>query len=519
MTDARQKYLGIVLPIVKDGHGRIAEAERALLNRQRDCLNLSPREAEAIEQRALNAYQLYLRRRSQNATRTSSGFAQPPGSQPVTSQTSTSQPSSFSDDWVADSRGDDRTLYSATTDSEYGSGYDPDYESRLHRYKQELARIMRSRQPIDAPLRKGLQGLQQIYHLRDDDVRQVEAELAMELRDVEEAHQAKCRWYEEEFARALAANQLTQEATQERLWQLQQDLQLDAAEVIQLERQVYARSVQPSASTSAASPDADLFATRLPDSSSSDELAPTELQDTRSPISPEHSATLPSYYTELRNALTQKDWGEADRATLDLMLKLTRRETEGWLDLAAIEQFPCRDLERIDQLWNEASQGKFSFSKQLEIYSTPIPPKARFLKFFGDDYERALSFSEQVGWWRSRAEFYKYYNQLIFGFEAPAGQFPALWFWAIPWWKALQFGGLGSSRGGCRVDPQTIAALMVQLQSCQTQQANPSTQSTQADATSRFNLPPKPAQPNEPAAEPTETTLPSVPSYEVDDFN
>ncbi|PSB03963.1 hypothetical protein C7B76_32300, partial [filamentous cyanobacterium CCP2] len=440
-TDARQKYLGIVLPIVKDGRGRIADAERALLDRQRNCLNLSPGEAEAIEQRALNAYQTFLRRHSQQPSKPAS----PASAQTLPQAATVITPSNSSD--RSTEQGLPQLPFTADSTHERSQA-DPDYADRLHRYKQELAQVMRSKQPIDSSIRKGLQGLQQIYGLSDKDVQQAEAELAMELRDMEEVHQEKCRWYQEEFAKAVQAQQLSDSATQESLWQLQQDLRLDAAEVIQLERQVYAHLEHPSQLQPAIPLSDTILTTRLADPPPN-ELAPTELQDSRSRLSsPEELESLPSEYRELEAALKTKNWQEADRATLALMLKLSDRETEGWLDLAAIESFPCKELNRIDRLWNDASQGKFSFSKQLQIYSNPTPPKPRFLRLYGDDYERALVFSEEVGWWRSGAEFYKYYNQLAFEAEAQPGHFPALWFWTIPWWKALQFGGLGASRGG-----------------------------------------------------------------------
>jgi hypothetical protein len=319
----------------------------------------------------------------------------------------------------------------------------------------------------------------------------------MELRDMEESSYQQRRYhYQQAFAHALAADRLTQDSTQTELEQLQQDLQLSPAEVIQLERQVYAHFAHASANFAASNPTSSNFAsadpatTQLPDPPL-EPLPPTELQDsqlrlpadqptdqpTDQPIN--QPTSFPGYYTDLRNALAQADWQAADQETLNLMLKLAKRETEGWLDVLAIQQFPCRDLDRIDRLWHHASRGKFSFSKQLEIYAAPATtPKARFLKFHSDEYERALVFSEEVGWWRSGAEFYKYYRQLNFSLQAPLGQFPALWFWRIPWWVSLQFGGLGNDRGGCRVDPPIIAALMERLQLCKQQNKQQNKQQT-----------------------------------------
>jgi hypothetical protein len=449
MIDARQRYLDFVMPIVKEGRGQIAVEDRTFLDQQRNALNLSPRQAEAIEQRVLRAYQTFLQRRSGSS-------AQPSQS---------SAPIGQEDEW------NDITPQSEWQEQRQSASQESWQE---HEWQEQ-------RQDSDP------------------------------LRDVEEAQQAKCRWYEEEFRKALETNHLQDPETQERLSDLQTDLRLPASEIIRIERQVYVNRSESHPTIDAAFPPAnapkDPNATRLvhhtvphptsdqvsPPANAAEALADTSVQPPRSHLStPEYLGGLPpETYTALQQALTEQDWREADRLTFELLLSLSQQES-GWFDIPAIENLPCLELERLDRLWSEASKGKFSFTRQLSIYFSPRPEKQQFIRLYSDRYERALAFSKSVGWWRSGAEFYKYYNQLPFDAQAQPGQFPALWFWRIPWWKALQFGGFGSSRGGCRVDQQTLDAWMGRLQSCQSQKKGraerQSNRNPASTTLSRFNL-------------------------------
>ena len=51
------------------------------------------------------------------------------------------------------------------------------------------------------------------------------------------------------------------------------------------------------------------------------------------------------------------------------MLWVARREKEAWLRKEDINEFPCRDLHTIDQLWLVSSEGKFGFSVQKQIWN------------------------------------------------------------------------------------------------------------------------------------------------------
>jgi len=73
-------------------------------------------------------------------------------------------------------------------------------------------------------------------------------------------------------------------------------------------------------------------------------------------------------YRELEQLLEDKKWYEADQLTYRLMLKVSEREKEEWMDLDSIRNFPCKDLQTIDNLWIHYSNGFYGFSIQKKIY-------------------------------------------------------------------------------------------------------------------------------------------------------
>jgi len=76
-------------------------------------------------------------------------------------------------------------------------------------------------------------------------------------------------------------------------------------------------------------------------------------------------------YQRLEEYLKNQQWQEADQETWKLMLKVTNREEEGWLELDNIKNFPCEDLLTLDRLWVDYSKKhgyEFGFSVQKQIY-------------------------------------------------------------------------------------------------------------------------------------------------------
>ncbi|GGA11278.1 GUN4 domain-containing protein [Okeania sp. KiyG1] len=96
-------------------------------------------------------------------------------------------------------------------------------------------------------------------------------------------------------------------------------------------------------------------------------------------------------YTQLRNLLAAEEWKKADEETERCMLKIARREEEGWLRKEDIDNFPCQDLRNIDHLWVRYSHGKFGFSVQRQIYQN-LGGSRQY------DKEVWEAFGDQVGW-------------------------------------------------------------------------------------------------------------------------
>ncbi|MFM6070777.1 MAG: GUN4 domain-containing protein, partial [Dolichospermum sp.] len=72
--------------------------------------------------------------------------------------------------------------------------------------------------------------------------------------------------------------------------------------------------------------------------------------------------STPVIFQKLEALLKAGKWKDADLETWKLMLKLTKREQEGWLRGEDVKNFPRQELRKMDQLWVKYSNGKFGFS-------------------------------------------------------------------------------------------------------------------------------------------------------------
>ena len=128
-------------------------------------------------------------------------------------------------------------------------------------------------------------------------------------------------------------------------------------------------------------------------------------------------------YTRLTELLTAKQWKDADQETLNIMLRITNREDEGWLDSESLRNFPCVALAKIDQFWVEASDGKFGFSVQKKIYVDDCggKPDGQY------DENSVYCFVGKVGW--RVGDLRLKYSQFTFDTTtAPTGHLPVLSF-------------------------------------------------------------------------------------------
>lgn len=145
-------------------------------------------------------------------------------------------------------------------------------------------------------------------------------------------------------------------------------------------------------------------------------------------------------YALLEEYLIEKMWKEADAETLALMLKISGRESEGFLEEVGPKTFPCGDLRKLDQLWLTASGGKFGFSAQAKIYVDEC---------FGD----WTCFLDKVGW--RTDEGLTSYSAVTFDIEAPPGHLP--------------YGGECGKReyrGSCFTYSMSIISLLARAKTC-----------------------------------------------------
>ena len=150
-------------------------------------------------------------------------------------------------------------------------------------------------------------------------------------------------------------------------------------------------------------------------------------------------------YKKLYNLLATQKWKEADEETARVMLAITKREKEGYLDTRSINKFPCEDLCTIDNLWVKYSNGQFGFSVQKKIYQSFGGTKKYNDKIW-------QSFGDTVGWRREGK--WLYYKNITFNKTATKeylkGHLPVAFGYEGGWFL-LGLGGLGGGQGWVEV--------------------------------------------------------------------
>ncbi|QJB47164.1 GUN4 domain-containing protein [Dolichospermum flos-aquae CCAP 1403/13F] len=122
-------------------------------------------------------------------------------------------------------------------------------------------------------------------------------------------------------------------------------------------------------------------------------------------------------YSKLRDFLATGKWKQADEETKKVMLAVAKRTKEGWLDVESIDKFPCQDLQTIDQLWLEYSNGRFGFSVQNRIYEN-LGSRLNL-----QDWDK---FGQTVGWKKNKEKESSWllYKDITFDIKAPEGHLP-----------------------------------------------------------------------------------------------
>lgn len=124
-------------------------------------------------------------------------------------------------------------------------------------------------------------------------------------------------------------------------------------------------------------------------------------------------------FDKLEELLDARSWKEADSYTARLLLELTGCLEQGWLEESHIKELKSDSLRTIDRLWLNASDNRFGFSKQLQIFIAG-----------GGTLEKSmytlLAFYNEIGW--SKNNQILYYDELTFALtpNTPVGHLPGI---------------------------------------------------------------------------------------------
>jgi hypothetical protein len=136
----------------------------------------------------------------------------------------------------------------------------------------------------------------------------------------------------------------------------------------------------------------------------------------------------PLRYAKLERLMKERKWKDADQETYKLMIQTCEKDFGAGFSVKDLQEFPCWDLQQIDRLWVEASNGHFGFSIQKKKWRECGSPMN-----YNDDYKK---FMERVGW-RSNGDVTEYEKFKFSSIDSLEGELPRR---VVAW-------GSGSLRG------------------------------------------------------------------------
>lgn len=147
-------------------------------------------------------------------------------------------------------------------------------------------------------------------------------------------------------------------------------------------------------------------------------------------------------YSKLRDLLANLKWKEADLETKDIMYQVAHRDKGDCLTLKDLEEFPCTDLNTINNLWLKYSNRHFGFSIQKHIWQGLAATEGA-----GDETERR--FGDLLGWrlhdsWLS-------YDELDFSLDTPWGHLPVCGYFWFPKWEKWWVSALTAKLAACDI--------------------------------------------------------------------
>ena len=73
-------------------------------------------------------------------------------------------------------------------------------------------------------------------------------------------------------------------------------------------------------------------------------------------------------FQELEEYLQNQEWKKANDQTRKIIINIGDKDQQGYLTIHDLEYFPCEQLQRIDDLWVNNSDGRFGFTVQRQIW-------------------------------------------------------------------------------------------------------------------------------------------------------
>jgi len=128
------------------------------------------------------------------------------------------------------------------------------------------------------------------------------------------------------------------------------------------------------------------------------------------------------HFARLENVLAAQQWKMADQETRVVMLQAFNLDCDRPLRPDQIAEFPCKDLQIIDQLWTQYSKGKFGFSVQRALW-------LKYDTLYWNKADVWSAFADRVGWRVNnlfRENYWKRHSELTFSLNAPVGHLPFL---------------------------------------------------------------------------------------------
>jgi len=138
---------------------------------------------------------------------------------------------------------------------------------------------------------------------------------------------------------------------------------------------------------------------------------------------------LYSHHQTLQDLLVNQNWQEADLETKRLIFQVNSEKT---IELISkIKAFSKEELEEIDRLWVEHSNGRFGFSVQWQIYQDILAEQKNLGKpVVTEKYPIVGRWSPMsalaivLGWLSAGAEEWDFDRDTYYEIDAPKGHLP-----------------------------------------------------------------------------------------------